>query len=181
MSRTARAEQQEQNSKSRTARAEQQEQTEEHWAIKAISKALLSSMAHQYEMESRFTLIKLRKPDAGNLNEELQWLGSSLGLFNLRDKDKSCFRIFIELLKNTRKNRPLSSDEIAYRLKLSRGTVIHHMKKLSEAGIITADHNKYMLRANSLKQVIDEIEKDITRLYDGIKEVADEIDSKLGH
>ena len=51
-------------------------------------------------IRQRITIINVRKPALRTINDELQWLGSSLGLFNLRDKDKSCFRIFIELLKN---------------------------------------------------------------------------------
>ncbi|MFW6449793.1 MAG: hypothetical protein ACOCZ6_01955 [Nanoarchaeota archaeon] len=60
------------------------------------------------------TIIRLKKPRSNEINEELQWLGASLGLFNLRDKDKSCFRIFIELIKNARiRDEPLTSDQIA--------------------------------------------------------------------
>ena len=55
-------------------------------------------------IQQRITIIRMRRPETPSLNEELQWFGSSLGLFNLRDKDKSCFRIFIELLKATKTN-----------------------------------------------------------------------------
>ena len=51
-------------------------------------------------MPTKITIIRIRKPAQSNINKELQWLGSSLGLFGLRDKDKSCFRIFIELIKS---------------------------------------------------------------------------------
>ena len=50
-------------------------------------------------IHQRITIVKIRKPVTTDVNEELQFLGNSLGLFNLRDKDKSCFRVFIELLK----------------------------------------------------------------------------------
>ena len=75
------------------------------------------------------TIIRNRLPKK-QVNEELQWFGDSLGLFNLRDKDKSCFRIFLELVKAAKVNNPLTSDEIGEHLKLSRGTVIHHINKL---------------------------------------------------
>jgi len=128
----------------------------------------------------RITIIKARKPIEHNINQELQWLGSSLGLFNLRDKDKSCFRIFIELLKAAKRKHPLSSDELAYRLNLSRGTVIHHITKLMESGIVVAHKNKYMLRVDNLKELIKEVEADIKRTCDGLMDVADDIDKKLG-
>ena len=56
----------------------------------------------------RFEVIKLRKTDEKNLNNELQWFGQSLGLFGDRDKEKSCFRVFLELLKATKRKKALS-------------------------------------------------------------------------
>jgi predicted transcriptional regulator len=127
----------------------------------------------------KITIITARKPAKKNINEELRWLGASLGLFNLRDKDQSCFRVFIEMIKNA-KSQGLSSDELAYKLNLSRGTVVHHLNKLIAAGIVVSDRNKYMLRVDNLHQLVDEIEKDIQRSIDDLKHVAHDIDSYLG-
>jgi len=128
----------------------------------------------------RITIVNIRKPVTRNVNQELQWLGTSLGLFNLRDKDKSCFRIFIELLKAAKVKQPLRSDEIASRANLSRGTVIHHINKLMESGIVVNEGNRYMLRVDNLKSLIDEVEKDIERACDGLNDIASEIDERLG-
>lgn len=127
----------------------------------------------------RITIVRHRIPVRKNINEELQWFGNSLGLFNLRDKDKSCFRIFIELIKSAKKNIPLTSDEIAEKLALSRGTVIHHMNKLMESGIVIHEQNKYMLRVDNLETLIEEIKKDLNRTMDDLKQVAENIDKWL--
>ena len=50
---------------------------------------------------TRITIIKERVPDKPDINDELQWFGGSLGLFSLRDKDKSRFRVFIVLVNAT--------------------------------------------------------------------------------
>ena len=128
----------------------------------------------------KITIIKGIRPSHKDINEELQFFGNSLGLFNLRDKDKSCFRIFIELLKASKKNSPLTSDEIAEKLKLSRGTVVHHINKLMEAGIVVNQGNKYMLRVNNLELLIEEIERDIKRNLEDLRNVAGDIDKRLG-
>jgi len=128
----------------------------------------------------KITIIRTRMPPHGNINEELQWLGNSLGLFNLRDKDKSCFRIFIELLKSARRKQPINSDEIATRTSLSRGTVIHHINRLMESGIVVYDKNAYMLRVDNLRELIDEVEKDIFRACEDLKKVAEDIDNWIG-
>ena len=83
-------------------------------------------------IRQRITIVQIRKPAEHNVNQELQWFGTSLGLFNLRDKDKSTFRLFIELLKSAKANHMLTSDELAAKLALSRGTIIHHINKLME-------------------------------------------------
>jgi len=126
----------------------------------------------------KITIISSRRP-IRDINTELQWFGNSLGLFNLRDKDKSCFRIFIELLRNTKIKRPLSSDDIANKLSLSRGTVVHHINKLLESGIVIIEDNKYMLRVDNLEILIDELEKDIGRMLSELKSVAKDIDKHL--
>ena len=131
-------------------------------------------------IRQRITIINIRKPSEHNVNQELQWLGSSLGLFNLRDRDKSCFRVFIELLKSTKADKPLTSDELAARLDLSRGTIIHHINKLMESGLVIHEGNRYILRVDNLKTLIEEVEKDIKRACDDLKDVAKEIDERLG-
>ena len=128
----------------------------------------------------RITIMGIRKPVQKNVNQELQWLGSSLGLFNLRDKDKSCFRVFIELIKNAKLGKPLSSDEIAYSLGLSRGTVIHHLNKLLDSGIAVEAERGYILRVSNLRGLINEVEKDLERTLDELREMAEEIDKSLG-
>lgn len=130
--------------------------------------------------QKKITVVHIRKPHNENINQELQWFGNSLGLFNLRDKDKSCFRIFIELLKASKIKRPFSSDELAYRLNLSRGTVVHHINKLIQAGLVIHEGNKYLLRVDNLKDLVEEIEKDLLRSCNDLRSIADKIDARLG-
>ncbi|MBI2658894.1 winged helix-turn-helix transcriptional regulator [Candidatus Woesearchaeota archaeon] len=131
-------------------------------------------------IRQRITIVNIRKPAEHNVNQELQWFGTSLGLFNLRDKDKSTFRVFIELLKSAKRHETLTSDELATRLALARGTIIHHINKLMESGLVVHEGNKYTLRVENLKTLIEEVEKDIKRACDDLKEVAKEIDARLG-
>lgn len=130
-------------------------------------------------IRQRITIVQIRKPAERNVNQELQWLGTSLGLFNLRDKDKSCFRVFIELLRSAKGHQTLTSDELAVRLALSRGTIIHHINRLMESGLVVHEGNTYTLRVDTLRSLIEELEKDLKRALDDLKEVANEIDKTL--
>ncbi|MBU0756644.1 MAG: helix-turn-helix domain-containing protein [Nanoarchaeota archaeon] len=129
--------------------------------------------------KERITIIRTRKPKETDLNGELLWFCDSLGLFGTRDKDKSCFRLFVTLLKSLKKGEDLSSDEIAEKVHLSRGTVIHHMHKLMGSGLVDMHGNRYSLKHDSLSEIIDEMERDITRTMEKLKKSADEIDKKL--
>ena len=128
----------------------------------------------------RITIIRSSRPVRKSINEELQWFGTSLGLFNLRDKDKSCFRIFIELVKSAKKGESLSSDDIAEKLGLSRGTVVHHLNRLMDSGLVVTDKKTYMLRVSNLEVLVDEIERDTKRALEDLKQVAQQIDERLG-
>lgn len=131
-------------------------------------------------MAKRVTIIKIRRIEEGNVNRDLQWLGNSFGLFNMRDKDSSCFRIFITLVKKSKSNEVLSSDEIAEKLNLSRGTVVHHLTRLMDSGIVVKERKGYLLRESSLGKLVGDIQQDIESMFSELQEVADEIDEKLG-
>ncbi len=128
----------------------------------------------------RITIVKRRRNIGQNVNEELQWLGNSLGLFNLRDKDSSCFRIFITFIKKVKKDKPISSDEVAEQLRLSRGTVVHHLIKLMDAGLIVREKEGYLLREDNLRKVIEEMKRDVVKVFQELEEVAKDIDERLG-
>ena len=131
-------------------------------------------------MSPKITIIRLRKADARDVNKELQWLGNSLGLFNLRDRDSSCFRVFITLVRTARQNKPLLSDEIAERLHLSRGTVVHHLTRLMDSGMVIRERKGYILRESNLQNLITDIRRDADNVFAELQKVAEEIDEMLG-
>jgi predicted transcriptional regulator len=130
-------------------------------------------------MANRITIVRIRKSTGENVNKELQWLGNSLGLFNVRDKDSSCFRVFITLVKRARRNEPLTSDEIAERLNLSRGTVVHHLSRLIDSGIVIRERGGYLLREPNLQDMIKNVQRDMEGMFSQLKEIAKDIDEKL--
>jgi len=134
-------------------------------------------MIHEFR---RITIVKIRKPLQKNMNRDLQWFSESLGLFTERDKEKSCFRIFIELIKAARKKQTLSSDEIAFNSNLSRGTVVHHLNRLMESGLIVSHDNRYILRVDNLEELIEEIKKDVLKTLDDLKRIAEDLDDEVG-
>lgn len=129
--------------------------------------------------EKKILIVKIKKPIEGTINDDLKWLGHSLGLFGERDRDKSCFRLFIELLKASKLGVSLSSDELAQQSNLSRGTVIHHLNRLMETGIVVPARKKYTLREIYLEQLMEDLKRDMDNAFQEIKKTAREIDFML--
>jgi predicted transcriptional regulator len=127
----------------------------------------------------RITIVQIRKPVQLSLNDELQWFGHALGLFGERDRDKSCFRIFIELIKAIKMTGGLSSDELAERLGLTRATVVHHLNALMDRGIVRHEGNKYVMRGPTLSNLVDDIQRDMDRMMNDMKRAAEELDRML--
>jgi len=73
----------------------------------------------------------------------------------------------------------MSSDEIAERLHLTRGTVVHHINKLMENGIVITERRKYALKDGSLENLVDDIQAEFEKACEEIKRVAKEIDRFL--
>lgn len=128
-------------------------------------------------IEKKIIIIKMRKPSSPDLNSELQWFGNSLGLFGERDKDKSQYRIFVELIKAS--DNGITSDELAYRLGLSRSAIVHHLNNMMKSGLIVSEKNKYMLRMARLEGLVDELHSDMERMMSELKSAARNIDSNI--
>ena len=73
-----------------------------------------------------------------------------------------------------------TSDEVAFTLGLSRGTVVHHIKRLIDAGLVIYSEGRYMLRVDTLKSLINELQKDMNRTFEDLKEIATDLDERLG-
>ena len=126
---------------------------------------------------TRITFIRRIIPEEMSINDELQAFSNALGLVSERDKEKSCFRIFIALL---REKQSLSSDEIAHLSNLSRATVIHHLNKLMDAGIVIGNNNKYQLRTHSFAKLVDYLEEDMKTYLRELRRLGEQIDEDLG-
>jgi len=125
----------------------------------------------------KITIIKETKPRFDDLNNEIQWFSKSLGLFDSkRDKERSCFRIFIQLLKT---EKPLSSDELAEKSNLSRGTVIYHIHNLVEKGIVKEERKRYALMFKNLHAIVEDMHKNIEETMDDLKDMAKKIDKSI--
>lgn len=78
-----------------------------------------------------------------------------------------------------RQSAALSSDDIARLTGLTRGTVVHHLNKLMEGGIVEIDRGRYILTFNSMEELIDRVEANVKKTLEGLRNTAQDVDGKL--
>lgn len=129
---------------------------------------------------AEYVLLSVRKPPKAEYVADLEWFCRTFGFLESRDKQKTAHLIFKALLESAVQNNGLTSDELAEKSNLTRGTMIHHLNKMMKSGLIIFHEGKFKLRGNSLKSTVEEIQRDINRLFENIFEVTENIDCNLG-
>jgi len=133
-------------------------------------------------MADQVLIKKINLPAAGSLNEDIDYICRSFGYFTERDKRDTAGRIFQLLVKEAcGGSKGLNSDEIADRLNLTRGAIVHHLNNFMSTGLVVRSQNTYRLRSQSLQKSIEEIKEDIDRILVQMLKIANEIDVKLGN
>ena len=132
-------------------------------------------------MARQIILKKLQIPAPGNLTDDIDYICKSFGYFSPRDKKNTAGKIFRLLVKEAcHPDKALSSDELAEKLNLTRGTIVYHLNSFIAAGLVIKERNTYRLRAPSLQKCIEEIKEDIDRIMKQMMKIATDIDEKLG-
>lgn len=108
--------------------------------------------------------------------EDLRWICHALSLVTPRDKSETVVSVIQTILTATREGKGLLSDEIAEHVGITRGTVVHHIKRLIRAGLVVQKGHHYELREFSLERTIERIKEDVCRFVDDIMEIGKSID-----
>lgn len=137
-------------------------------------------MAVREESLAEYRILAVRTLPTAGYERDLEWICRSFGFLEPRDKKGTAFRIFEAIVETGRTNEGLSSDELAEKLGLSRGTMIHHLNKMMKSGLVIRHESQYKLRGRSLKSTIEEVQRDVIRVFDDLKNVAETIDDTLG-
>jgi predicted transcriptional regulator len=132
------------------------------------------------EIKRKISLKDLRPPTEKG-DEDIEWICESLNLFTKKDTDKSAYKIFRTLLKSSLEGEPKTSAEIADEMDLARGTVLFHMRKFFNSGLVRrAPGRRYVLRESCLEDTIEDMMHDTEKMFERMKRIAAEIDKEFG-
>ena len=127
-----------------------------------------------------FRVLSVRKPSIIDAEKDFEWICRSFGFLESRDKMKTAYNIFRVIVETSTDTSGITSDELAEKLHFSRGTIIHHLNKLTKSGLIIHHESKYKLRGTSLKNTIEEIQRDVNRIFEDLESISASMDEILG-
>lgn len=127
----------------------------------------------------RIVIRRIEPPFERNAEQEMDWLCQSLGLSPV-NKDKATIDIFKVVVRATEDGKGISSTDLAEKVNLSRGAVIHHLNNLQLAGLVVKQGRNYFARSRSMVRTVQEVEEDIKRIFMRMQETAREIDKAFG-
>jgi hypothetical protein len=117
-------------------------------------------------------------PDPHDPESIIRWFCRVFGLATEQggSLEEQIFRNFAEAAYT---NTGLSSSELKLDTVLSRSTVIYHLNRFIESGILVKRGRRYFLRASELSKAIEEIEYDINREMSRMLNTAKEYDRMM--
>jgi predicted transcriptional regulator len=125
----------------------------------------------------RISIRVVSVPDKKSAEQLIKWFCLAFGLETGNSADAG---VEEELLKKfieaAYKDRGISSSEIKLRNHIARSTIIYHLNRLMDAGLLVKKGRKYYLRATDMYRSIEEIEYDLDREMSRMLDTAREFD-----
>ncbi len=118
----------------------------------------------------------IERPDEDDPEKMLRWFAAVLGLSG-DQKDSIAEQILKDFAYAAKEGmNGLSSSELKFDKEIPRSTVIYHLNRFIETGIVVKKGRKYFLRANEMTRVVEELEYDIDREMQRMLDMAKEFD-----
>ncbi len=116
------------------------------------------------------------RPRAGNQNEMIKWFCEALGLVGDDGKGGIEVELMKQLLAAAARGEGISSSEIKPRQDIARSTVIYHLNRFIESGLVVKHGRKYYFRGKGLSTTLEELEYDINKEMMRMLDIAREFD-----
>lgn len=95
-----------------------------------------------------------------------------------RDVDGTVVRVVRTILREGR-DRPVGGTELAEASGLKRVTVIHHLRRLEELGLVQREAHKYRLRPACLEEMMDAMRLETLAMLEEAYVLAKEVDNEF--
>ncbi|MDE1798372.1 MAG: winged helix-turn-helix transcriptional regulator [Candidatus Micrarchaeota archaeon] len=116
-------------------------------------------------------------PPRPEKDDELERFCRSMQLVTRRDMDGTATTVLRAILEET-PDQPVGSSELAARTRINRVTIIHHLNRLEEVGLVEHTEHKYRLSVAGFGEMVRKIRADTEKMLDEAEELAREIDKE---
>lgn len=124
----------------------------------------------------RIVIKSVDKPLYGDPDDMLKWFCDALGLTTSGAADDIEVKLLKTFIIAAANNEGISSSDIKLDKNIARTTIIYHINRLIESGLVVKKGRKYYLRAQGLSNSLEEIEYDIEREMRRMFDAATEFD-----
>jgi predicted transcriptional regulator len=121
----------------------------------------------------------IERPDSKKPDAMIRWFLAVFDLGDGNDANGIEAQILAEFVKASYKREGISSADLKLKPPVPRSTVIYHLNRLMELGILVKHGRKYSLRATEMSKVMEEIEYDLEREMQRMIDTAKEFDKLM--
>lgn len=118
-------------------------------------------------------------PDASAALDGLYEFCRTLHLVNSRDVDGTVTEVVRAMVTHGR-GSPVGSSRLAAATRINRVTIIHHLRRLEEAGVVVRQDHKYALRARGFGELVDQMRRAQLQMLARAELLADALDRDYG-
>ncbi len=113
---------------------------------------------------------ELDTPKETEPEEELDWICECLGLGG--ERSDLAREIFRDILLASKTRSGVSTREIKEKSNVTQAAVVYHLNIFQGRGLIIKEGRRYYLRAATLDETLEEMEKDMLRRMERLRRIA---------
>ncbi len=106
--------------------------------------------------------------------EELATLCRLLRIASERDTEGTVVQVVRILVEKGRE--PVGSSDLSKETGLNRITVLHHLKRLAEAGVVEKRESQYMFAYDNFEDMVQMMREETVRMFAEMEQIAKKID-----
>jgi hypothetical protein len=131
-------------------------------------------------MATKIIIRHLEKPADKDVQKDIEWICECFGFYENIDREKTAASIFAKLLESMVDGECPSSTCLGEETKVTRAAALHHLRKMMASGLVVKRDGGYALRRSSMYDTINEMHRDMDRIFEDIEQIAREIDERIG-
>jgi len=128
--------------------------------------------------EEKIIVKSIGRPRDADRDELIEWFCRVFGLAEGPDDMEP--KLLRAIVSASFAGNGITSKVLYKRLSAPRSTIIYHLNRLIETGVVVRKGRKYYLRSSDMQSTVEELQADIIREFEKLEEYAKKFDSLFG-